>query len=256
MNKIVFFDIDGTLLGHENKLPHSAKEAIWQLQKKGIYVAIATGRGPFMFELLREELGIETFVSFNGQYVVFEGEVIRRNPIRKQDLNALYRNAAIHQHPLVFMNEETMKSNVDYHVFIERGMSSLSLPMPEKNEYFYHERDIYQALLFCEKTDEEPYIEELANLNFIRWHEFSTDVLPIGGSKAKGIQTIIQQLGFKMEDVYAFGDGLNDIEMLQTAGTAVAMGNAVQELKRHADYITTDVDEHGIWNGLKQLHLI
>ena len=79
--KIVFFDIDGTLLDHEKKLPASTKEAIKQLQDSGVFVAIATGRAPFMFESLREELGIDTFVSFNGQYVVFEGKVVYKNPL-------------------------------------------------------------------------------------------------------------------------------------------------------------------------------
>ena len=59
-----------------------------------------------------------------------------------------------------------------------------------------------------------------------------------------------------MEDVYVFGDGLNDIEMFKCAGTAVAMGNALPEVKKHADIITTHVDEDGVWNGLKQLKLI
>ena len=55
--KIVFFDIDGTLLDHDKKLPNSTRVAIKQLQENGVFVAIATGRAPFMFESLRKELG-------------------------------------------------------------------------------------------------------------------------------------------------------------------------------------------------------
>lgn len=67
---------------------------------------------------------------------------------------------------------------------------------------------------------------------------------------------MIERLGFELKDVYAFGDGLNDLEMLKAVGTSVAMGNGVPEAKEHADYITTDVAENGIWNGLKELQLI
>jgi hydroxymethylpyrimidine pyrophosphatase-like HAD family hydrolase len=67
---------------------------------------------------------------------------------------------------------------------------------------------------------------------------------------------MIARLGFELQDVYAFGDGLNDIEMLKAVGTGVAMGNGVPEAKEVADYITTDVSEDGIWNGLKKLNLI
>src|SRR5699024_1203950 len=77
MNKsIIFFDIDSTLLNHEKELPKSAKEAILKLKENGHIVAIATGRAPFMYADLRKELEIDTYVSYNGQYVVLNGEVI------------------------------------------------------------------------------------------------------------------------------------------------------------------------------------
>ena len=75
--------------------------------------------------------------------------------------------------------------------------------------------------------------------------------MPKGGSKAEGIKKLIEKLGFKMENVYAFGDGLNDIEMLQTVGTGVAMGNALDIVKEYADVVTTNVEDDGIVNGLK-----
>jgi hydroxymethylpyrimidine pyrophosphatase-like HAD family hydrolase len=67
---------------------------------------------------------------------------------------------------------------------------------------------------------------------------------------------MIDRLGFDLKDVYAFGDGLNDLEMLKAVGTGVAMGNGVQEAKALANLVTTDVSEDGIWNGLKELQLI
>lgn len=256
MRKIVFFDIDGTLLNKENKLPESAKKAIKALQANGIYVAIATGRAPFMFKELRKELGIESFVSFNGQYVVFEGEIIKRNPLSKKLLSNLVQFSTKKGHPLVFQSEKTMKANVKDDPFIKISLESLNFTHPEIDENFYQHHDIYQSLIFCEQADEQMYIERYPAFTFIRWHKYSMDVIPKGGSKAEGIQTMIKELQVEMENVYAFGDSLNDIEMLQAVGTGVAMGNGLDIVKENADFVTGDVEEDGIYNGLKKLHLI
>jgi Cof subfamily protein (haloacid dehalogenase superfamily) len=256
MKKIVFFDIDGTLLDHEKKLPASTKKAINLLRENEVFVAIATGRAPFMFEGLRQELDIDSYVSFNGQYVVFENEAIYENPLKEGDLDRFLQATKKNKHPLIFMNDKTMKATVTHHPFIETGMGSLMIPHPEQDAAFYKNRSIYQSLLFCEEQDEGLYFEDYPNFDFIRWHPYSVDVLPRGGSKAEGINKMIERLGFNLKDVYAFGDGLNDLEMLKAVGTSVAMGNGVPEAKEKADFITTDVSEDGIWNGLKELQLI
>jgi Cof subfamily protein (haloacid dehalogenase superfamily) len=256
MSKIVFFDIDGTLLDHDKKLPDATKKGIRQLQENGTYVAIATGRAPFMYEGLREELGIESFVSFNGQYVVFENEVIYKNPLDREELVNLLEVAGEQSHPVVHLNEKTMKANIHHHPFIEESMGSLKFPHPDFQPDFYSDKEIYQSLLFCRNADESIYREKFSKFNFIRWHQYSMDILPSGGSKAEGIKKMIDKLGFDISEVYAFGDGLNDIEMIDAVGTGVAMGNAVQEVKEHANLITKSVDEDGIYHGLKELSLI
>ncbi|RSD28183.1 Cof-type HAD-IIB family hydrolase [Mesobacillus subterraneus] len=256
MSKIVFFDIDGTLLDHDKNLPASAKEAIGLLKENGVFVAIATGRAPFMFESLRKELDIDSFVSFNGQYVVFEGEAIYKNPLNGEKIENLYLKAEEKGHPVVFMNHRTMKSSVKHHEYIEMSLGGLKFAHPEHDHTFYVDRDLYQTLLFCEEGAEGYYLEAFPEFKLIRWHPYSVDILPAGGSKAEGIKKMIERLGFKTEDVYAFGDGLNDLEMLETVGTGVAMGNAVPELKELANMVTKDVDDNGIWHGLKKLNLI
>jgi len=256
MSKIIFFDIDGTLLDHDKKLPESTKQAIKSLQAKGVYVAIATGRAPFMFKNLREELGINTFVSFNGQYVVFEDEVIYQNPLAPNQLERLLTVSEKNGHPLVFMNNQTMKASVKHHEHIETSLGSLVFPHPEEDRGFFKKHPVFQTLLFCDENQEKNYVGNYPEFKFIRWHPVSTDILPANGSKAVGIQKLINILGFSMKDVYAFGDGLNDMEMIKTVGTGVVMGNAPDVLKQKADHITSDVGEDGIFKGLKHLALI
>lgn len=256
MKKIVFFDIDGTLLDHDKNLPASTKQAVIELKNNGVFVAIATGRAPFMFEDLRNELEIDSFVSFNGQYVVFENKAIFENPLDSDELKMFLHETKRNEHPLVFMTEKEMKASVKHHPFIEESFATLKYLHPEEDEAFYVNKKIYQSLLFCKEKKEQSYLADYPSFNFVRWHPLSVDVVPAGGSKAEGIKKIIDRLGFELKDVYAFGDGLNDIEMLQTAGTSVAMGNGADEAKRHADLITSDVSDNGIWNGLKELKLI
>ncbi|MBL4952519.1 Cof-type HAD-IIB family hydrolase [Neobacillus sp. YIM B02564] len=256
MKKIVFFDIDGTLLDQQKSLPNSTKKAIQKLKENGIFVAIATGRAPFMFEHLREELEIDSFVSFNGQYVVFENQVIYENPLSEGGLEELLSDTKNNNHPLVFMNEKTMKASISKHRFIQESLATLGFPHPNKDDQFYSKRKIYQTLLFCQEGDEQQYLTKYDHFHFIRWHPLAVDVLPKGGSKAEGIKKLIKELGFALQDVYAFGDGLNDLEMLKTVGIGVAMGNGVPQAKELADFVTSDVSEDGIWNGLKELKLI
>ncbi|WP_018662969.1 Cof-type HAD-IIB family hydrolase [Heyndrickxia acidiproducens] len=256
MSKIVFFDIDGTLLDHRKNIPDSTKKAVQELKNNGIYVAIATGRAPFMIGGIRKELGIDSFVSFNGSYVVFENHTIYKNPLLLQKEKELASLAASNAAPMVFMNDKTMKANVEHHEYIKESLATMNFAHPDYDPRFFLHNETYQGLLFCEEKDQDMYVERFPEFRFVRWHPYSMDVVPKGGSKAEGIKQLLDKLGFKMEDAYAFGDGLNDIEMIQAVGTGIAMGNAVEALKGHADLVTKDVAEDGIYCGLKQVELI
>ncbi|GER68440.1 phosphatase [Weizmannia acidilactici] len=256
MSKIVFFDIDGTLLDHEKNIPDSTKKAVELLKENGIYVAIATGRAPFMVENVRKMLGIDSFVSFNGSYVVFENKVIYKNPLHEAKEKELADLAASRGTPLVFMNEKTMKASVKFHPYIQESLATMKYTHPDFDPSFHLRHETYQDLLFCKEEEQKIYEERFPEFRFVRWHPYSMDVVPEGGSKAEGIRQLLSKLGFQLEDAFAFGDGLNDVEMIQAVGTGVAMGNAVDAVKAHADLITKDVAEGGVYYGLKELGLI
>ncbi|MFB7140581.1 Cof-type HAD-IIB family hydrolase [Gottfriedia sp. NPDC056225] len=253
---IVFFDIDGTILNHDKEIPESTKKAISELQNKDIHVGIATGRAPFMFKEIREELNINTFVSLNGQYAEFEGERIHSHALNEEQLHLFTQKAKELDIPLIYLNNETMRASTDTNLHIKEAMATIKMVHPEIQHDFYQNREIYQVLLFCEEHKESLLTDGFNQFNFIRWHDYSSDVLPIGGSKANGILQMVNHLGFDMQNVFAFGDGLNDLEMIEKVGTGIAMGNAVEPLKKLANHITTNVDEDGILNGLKWAGLL
>lgn len=253
---MVFFDIDGTLYDYDKRLPDSAKRSVLKLKEKGIPVAIATGRGPFMFEELRKELGIDMFVSFNGQYVEAGGEVIFHAPLSVDELASLEKEADKRDHPLVFMQRDRMIANRKHHPVVEQCIATLKVDLPSYEPNGYHDVNTYQTLIFCTAEEEGFYHENFPNFHYIRWDDHSVDVLNAGISKAVGIRKLVEHLNVRMEDVYAFGDALNDIEMMQEAGKGIAMGNADEEVKRAADWVTKAVDEDGIEYGLKYVGLI
>ncbi|WLD94995.1 Cof-type HAD-IIB family hydrolase [Alkalihalobacillus sp. AL-G] len=256
-HKIVFFDIDGTLLDQNKRLPIGARKAIQELKERKIPIVIATGRAPFMFKPLLMDLGIDSFISFNGQFVSCQNERIYENPIDLEVLERLVSQSKDGDHPMVFLNEDEGRTTHDRHPHVTKSMDDLKLSYPLHDPEFYKRRPIYQALLYCEKGEKElAYRSTYNDFDFIRWHRYSMDVLPKYGSKAIGIQKMIDHLGYLKEDVVAFGDGLNDLEMLEFAGTGVAMGNGKEEAKRSADFVTKAVDDDGIRYGLKKLDLI
>lgn len=255
--KLIFFDIDGTLYNSDKAVPAEAKKAVRQLKENGHIVAIATGRGPFMYKKLREELGIETYISYNGQYIVFEGQVIYDNPIESSTLEKLSAQAHSNNHPVAFCDEKDLRVSTKEHEHVKAGIGSLKLDFEvSEDKAYFEDNAIYQSLLFCTEEEEREYTASYDDVYFLRWHEFCMDVIPSGGSKAEGIKTLLDKMNIDIKDTYAFGDGPNDVEMLELIENSVAMGNGVQEAKAVSRYVTGHVDENGLYDGLKMAGLL
>ncbi|MFX3633858.1 MAG: Cof-type HAD-IIB family hydrolase [Candidatus Pristimantibacillus sp.] len=254
--KIAFFDIDGTLVNEEKQIPQDTIDAIRELQANGVEAVIATGRAPYFFRPIAEQLDIDSFVSLNGAYAVYKGKTIFQNPIPSTDLEALVNLAARNNHSLVFEGESAFYSNSESHPHMIAAVTSLRVDLPGYDPDFWKKENVYQVFLHCEAADEHLYDQQVPDLRLIRWHNTAMDVLTSTGSKAQGIEAMLGLLDIKPEEAIAFGDGLNDKEMLQVVGLGVAMGNSHEELKPFADYITTHVDDNGIRNGLRHAGLI
>jgi Cof subfamily protein (haloacid dehalogenase superfamily) len=244
MGKLLLLDIDGTLLNSKKELPTSAKEALFQARENGHELAIATGRGPFMIKKLANELLIDTYISFNGQYIVHQNKPLHKTALNPDTLSNIVEFAELRDHPVVFMTEEKMVSSIDYHPDIDESIKTLKYPHPQKIDDFHLKNDIYQALLFCEKEEEPQYQEAFS------------DIVPKGGTKARGIERLIEKTGHSIDDTIAFGDGLNDLQMMSKTGFSVAMENGHEETKKQASYVTEHVDNDGLAKAFKHLGLI
>jgi len=256
-NKIVFFDIDGTLLNEEKVIPETTKRAVQTLQEEGIHTAIATGRSPQMFDWILQELNIDSYVALNGQYAVFEGEEIYSNPMNLDLLTEVAFMVESNGHAISYCDDQYIKVSEKDNPFVLSSYHSLKVEYPPVDRDFYKHSSVYQCHLFCESPAEvEQYINRFPEFSFIRWHEYAVDILPNDCSKAVGIGKILDLAGLESENCYAFGDGLNDLEMLSFVGTGVAMGNAVPHVKAVADVITSSSNEDGILSGLIEIGLL
>ncbi|GJJ79994.1 Cof-type HAD-IIB family hydrolase [Pasteurella canis] len=259
--KIVFFDIDETLLVKDKDyLPDATVSAIQKLKANGIIPAIATGRTPSNFppkiKELIQQTQIDLFVTMNGQYVSYQGATLEKNPLSKQKIQQLVDFFTQHQieYAQISPTDTCVSAVTDK---VRSALDPLRGHYYENKDYF-KQHDVFQILAFYEQQQDELVNSSgvLKGLQAVRWHEQSVDLFDEHISKATGIAAAIQHLGFSMQNVMAFGDGLNDIEMLTIAGVGVAMGNAHQDLKAIADHVTLHIEEDGIYSFLKKAKLI
>lgn len=256
MTKIVFFDVDGTLFDSHNKIPQSTKDSIAALQQQGIKVAIATGRAPYNVTAISEELHVDTVICYNGQYVIHEGEVIYRNPMSLTELKQLQALTTANNHALVYAGADTLAFAEPHNEQVATALGIFGMAYPQIIKDFTDTNEIYQMLVFADERFDKSYNDAFADYKFVRWHDQGMDVIPANGSKADGIQVLLEKLAIPLENTYAFGDGMNDYEMLRLVGHGIAMGNGKEPLKKVADYVTDHVDEDGIMKGLRYFKLI
>ncbi|MBM6874157.1 Cof-type HAD-IIB family hydrolase [Fusobacterium mortiferum] len=260
MIKAVFFDVDGTLVSFKtHRVPQSTLEAIKKLQAKGIKVFVATGRHP---SILTEgnnvhEIDFDGFVTLNGQYCFTKNrKVIYENNICREDIVALLEFLKKNRFPCAFVEDRDTYMNYIDDVVVNL-LKSVNVPLPPIED-IERAKDgkVFQLNPYIPVEFEAEVMKVLPNCEATRWSPTFIDVIPAGGGKHVAIQKIMEYYGYKKDEIMAFGDGGNDKTMLMTAGIGIAMGNANEDVKEIADYVTTSVDNDGVLNALKHFNVI
>lgn len=255
--KIVFFDIDDTLRNSKTGfIPTSIPTVFQQLREKGILTGIATGRGIFGVVPEIRELKPDFFVTLNGAYIEDKkGNVIDSNKISKDKVEtyiAWTKEVGI-DYGLVASHTAKLSTRTE---LISEAIDPI-YPELDVDPDFYEKEDIYQMWTFEERGDDLILPDTLAStLRMVRWHEHSSDVVPISGSKAAGVAKVVEHLGLKPENVMVFGDGLNDLELFDYAGVSIAMEISHEKIKEKADYITKTLEEDGIFDALERFGMV
>lgn len=252
---IIFFDLDGTLLTGPNQIAPSSLAAIERLRRNGYLPVIATGRATHEIEVVLQQTSIDSIVSMNGQYVVSNGSLIYSNPFRKTDIEALKTAAQKKNYNLTYYSDDEITAEKSDDHWTQINYESLHSVYPQVNPQLYITKDIYLIMLLSEHADAD-FEAQFPQLTFLRNTPHGYDVVPNGSSKAVGIEAFIKKQQYENIPTYAFGDGINDLEMFNYVDTAVAMGNAVAPLKAAADYVTADFKADGIMKALVHFGLI
>jgi Cof subfamily protein (haloacid dehalogenase superfamily) len=251
---IVFVDLDGTVL-HNGKPAKGVIDTIRQLKEKGHVPVIATGRTPHLLYGIDKTLGIASAISANGSYISYLGQVVYEQYIPQNTVERMVETAKRLHTDLVF---ESVDGYVAYSkqsdlVDLFSDIFQIEHPIVDPD---YHKTHRLLAFILFEQTHIDTFRQDFPELTFNQSNRFGYDVNLKGDLKADGVRWLIHHLGVSMEDVYAIGDGYNDISMLQTVKNSIAMGNAFPEVKAVARYITTDVDKNGVQDALRHFHLI
>ena len=139
----------------------------------------------------------------------------------------------------------------DHVLDVNNRMSITPSPLSD-----YRDGKIYQVCAYLRPEDEQ-FLDPIKDLVVMTsWHYGGKDIIAGGGGKMSGIKRYLELAGIKREEIIAFGDAENDLEMLQFAGIGVAMGNGAEEVKAAADYVTADIDDDGIEKALKHFGLL
>lgn len=257
----LFFDIDGTLVSfNTHEIPQSTVRAIALAKEHGVGVYISTGRPLQIITNLKQiEKYIDGYITTNGALCIVEGKTVCCNPIPKEDVDALIADADRCDYAVLVVGESGVRLYNPKPVFDEIFVRDLNVTNIDKSldarELMRREK-ILQLTPFFSQDHERKLMPQLPDCVSGRWHPAFTDITAREADKGKGLEAMAEYLGLDVSETMAFGDGGNDVAILRRAGIGIAMGNAGNEARSAADYITSSVDDDGVRNALKHFGVI
>ena len=258
--KALFFDIDGTLVSFtSHTVPASTVEALEEAHRRCVCIYISTGR-PMAFITNLKPIAhlIDGYITTNGDYCVVGDTVVSRHPMDPDDVATVLADAIDNHYPVVIDGERTIvvynNSDIVDRIYVKGlGVDVLDYSLTLKD---LGTESILELSPFMTRAQEAALSPRLRHVTSGRWHPEFTDFTRQGVDKALGLREMAGFLHLDISQTMAFGDGGNDIAILSAAGIGVAMGNSADDVKVAADFVTTDVDDHGIAHALRHYKII
>lgn len=278
MTKIVFVDVDGTLTDYENNIPESAKQAIKQARNNGHRVYMCTGRSKAENPPEIWEIGFDGMIGGNGCYVESDDEVVMHQLITPEQCRHIVD--WLHERGLEFYLESNNGLFASEHfrevsrptmIAYAKGKGATDEAAAESSSAFIngliYGGELYRddvnkvSFILSSYQDHLDSIDEFPDLVARTWggkgeHALFGDLGVKDIDKAHAVRVLVDHLGADMADTIAFGDAKVDIPMFECCAQSVCMGSGGDEAKVAAGWVTTDVDDNGLWNGFKYLGLI
>ena len=252
---VVFFDLDGTLLNGHSLVDAATGQAIHQLRANGYLPIISTGRSPLEIKEARRVTGIDTFITLNGAYIEHNGEAIYKGVIPTPTVGQLIRIGNSLGESISMYTPDQIRTTLDT-PDMRRAYEFIHTPIPQVDPDFYMTNDILMLLVLTDHNDGRYTFPLNGSLTFYRNGPFSIDTVKKNESKRHGIERVIKLLNLGNVPSWAFGDGPNDIPMLEYVDHPVAMGNGITPVKDRAEFITGTNTAGGITQGLRHYQLI
>ncbi|MCR5101324.1 MAG: Cof-type HAD-IIB family hydrolase [Butyrivibrio sp.] len=259
-NKVLFFDIDGTLWDSKSVIPESTVEAIKKLKENGHKTFINSGRSRgFIRDKKLLSLGFDGIVSACGTMIEMNNKVLF---CREIDIDVVEKTLGVlkkyHFKPILegkeylYMDYDDFSDDV-YGQKVMSDMGEFLRPISDS----WNNWEICKFSCATDGTCLEDCFKELSDYYYFIVHNPKiVEFVPLGYSKGTGIEKTCECIGADIKDTFAFGDSVNDLEMLKVSGTSIVMGNGSDDVKSIADYVTTDLYDDGIWNACKYFGLI
>ncbi|MFI8555329.1 Cof-type HAD-IIB family hydrolase [Psychrobacter sp. NPDC077938] len=253
--KIIFFDIDDTLSRNGIIAEHN-KATLEQLADTDIKLVISTGRSKAILPedilaLLDADI-LDAIICMNGQYSFDKSGRISHYPLTAEQTDKIVR--LCQQSDLIHKFDSATHiawSGENERLREFNAVTPNSILDPE----YYKTNTVYQCSVFFNNQQEKMQDIDFAqyDLKLVHWHQIGADILPADASKARGIKDMCEYYAVDASECMAFGDGMNDLEMFDLVGFAVAMGDAQPALIERADFVTGTIEEYGIQTVLNQL---
>jgi len=266
MYKLIAVDMDGTLLNEDKKITKHTKDVISQAKKIGKKVVLSTGRPLKGVRRYVEELNLldedDYVITFNGALVqsTKDENIILDIPLSYEDYAELYKvsqELGVNIHALTDKSVLTPKNNEYTQIEIRINQ----IPLIESPVEEVEPDTLIVKVMFIDKP--ELLDQAFANLpqwvldkyTIVRSTPYFLEFLDLRVNKGIGVSAVAEKLGLTKEEVICVGDAENDLAMIEYAGLGVAMGNATEQIKKVADYITRSNAEEGVAHVIEKFML-